>query len=124
MRRQCLREPAPWEPSHASREEMTDKVPSPSNELVGDTIPLLEEDGYFETEESWNEEMIKKWVKERVKTTWRAKIIDFIYVTCEAETLTTTDDSLPTTDSINLEVHLLKNTIKDHQIAAKADIED
>ena len=94
------------------------------NELVEHAIPMLDEDGFFEADEGWNEDTIKKWVKDSVKTTWRARIINLIYTICEAEDLNNTRDSLPTTDSINLEVHLLKNTIRELQIASKADIEE
>ena len=99
-------------------------IPKMCSDLISDTLPVLEDDGYFEPEEVWNEEMIKKWVNDKVKNKWRAKIIDFIYEICDAKILTTMDDTLPTLDSINLEVHLLKNTIKDLQISASADIEE
>ena len=44
-------------------------VPGLCNELIEVSIPTLEEDGFFEEDDSWNEETIKKWIKDKVKTT-------------------------------------------------------
>ena len=85
-------------------------------------LPKLEEAGFYS--EKWEEDDISKWTAKNIKTQWRTTVVNTIYSHCGADTLNTSKETLPTMDSNQLEINLLKEKMKELQVAAKYGIEE
>ena len=59
-----------------------------------------------------------------IKVQWRAKVINAIYSHCGADNLNSNQDTLPSADSKQLEITLLKDKMKELLVAAKSDAEE
>ena len=91
-------------------------------ELISTALPQLEEAGYFS--EKWEEDDISKWMTKNIKVQWRATVINAIYSYCGADNLKSNKNNLPSADSNQLEITLLKDKMKELLIAAKSDAEE
>ena len=91
-------------------------------DLISTALPQLEDAGYFS--EKWEDEDISKWIAKSIKVQWRATVVNTIYTHCGADTLNTSKETLPSADSNQLEITLLKDKMKELLAAAKADYEE
>ena len=91
-------------------------------ELISTALPQLEEAGFFS--EKWEEDDISEWTAKNIKSQWRAAVLRTIYSHCGAENLNSNQDSLPSADSNQLEITLLKDKMRELLVAAKSDAEE
>ena len=91
-------------------------------ELISTALPQLEEAGFFS--EKWEEDEISEWTFKNIKSQWRAAVLKTIYSHCGAENLNSNQDSLPSADSNQLEITLLKDKMRELLVAAKSDAEE